>query len=350
MAEHVKTVLVEMPPRLQPPGARPQTRIGALDMTKGVLVVAMVIYHSFNYSTDYTLGFKYLPFLPPSFILITGFLISRLYFTPEYARDSRVHGRLFFRGFRLLLLFTLLNVATQVAGRQKFATDPQGIAYLADYWFEIYGIGGARFAAFSVLLPIAYLLLLAPLLILMHRWHPLCVPLVAVSLAIFCATSSYGDDYSVNLALLSAGLIGVIIGRVPDSALSLLRRCWYVSVAVYVGYIALSHLAWQNPFDQLLNAFLALVAIFSVCAAIGANTLFGRELLTMGRYSLLAYILQIAVLQVLARFFGRFEPFTVPFFLQMLGVLLVMIVMVEGLQWTRKRALWVDVSYRFVFA
>ena len=40
-------------------------------MTKGVLVMAMVVYHSFNYSTDLALGFKYLPFLPPSFILIT---------------------------------------------------------------------------------------------------------------------------------------------------------------------------------------------------------------------------------------------------------------------------------------
>ena len=98
-------------------------------MTKGVLVVAMVIYHSFNYSTDYTLGFKYLPFLPPSFILITGFLISRLYFKPEVARDLTAHGRLLLRGFRLLLLFTLLNVATQAAGRHKFGTDPQGIAW-----------------------------------------------------------------------------------------------------------------------------------------------------------------------------------------------------------------------------
>ena len=63
-------------------------------MTKGVLVMAMVIYHSFNYSTDYTLGFKYLPFLPPSFILIAGFLISRLLLTNEAARDLRVHARL----------------------------------------------------------------------------------------------------------------------------------------------------------------------------------------------------------------------------------------------------------------
>jgi peptidoglycan/LPS O-acetylase OafA/YrhL len=341
---------VELPRAYVATPPRSRARIEALDMTKGVLVMAMVVYHSFNYSTDYTLGFKYLPFLPPSFILITGFLISRLYFTPESPRDSRVYGRLLFRGCRLLLLFTVLNVATQIAGRQKFATDPHGIAYLADYWFEIYGIGGARFAAFSILLPIAYLLLLAPMLILMNCWNRILVPVIAVALAIFCAISSREMEPSANLALLSAGLIGVIFGGVPASVLSAMGRHWYVAVAVYVGYVALSHLVWQSPFDQLLNAFLALAAIFSLCAAIGANAFFGRELLIMGRYSLLAYILQIAVLQVLDRLFGRVEPFTVPFFLQMLGVLLLMIIIAESLGWARRKSTWVDASYRAIFA
>src|SRR6266404_3426733 len=147
--------------RPQGPQAGPRPRIDALDMTKGVLVMAMVVYHSFNYSTDYTLGFKYLPFLPPSFILITGFLVSRLYFTSEAARDSRVYGRLFFRGCRLLVLFTLLNLLTQLVGRRKAVGSPEGLHYLWDYWYQIYGIGGGHFAAFSILLPIAYLLLLA---------------------------------------------------------------------------------------------------------------------------------------------------------------------------------------------
>jgi hypothetical protein len=351
MAEQLKSNLAEPlnlaePPRPHALRPRSRIRIEALDMTKCVLIVAMVIYHSFNYSTDYRLGFRYLPFLPPSFILITGFLISRLYFKPEVACDPRVHGRLLFRGFRLLILFTLLNVATQIMGRQKFATDPQGIAYLADYWFEIYGIGGARFAAFSILLPIAYLLLLAPLLILLHRFNRVLVPLVAVSVAIFCAAPS---QPSVNLALLSAGLIGIILGSVPATALSAMGRYWYMAVAGYIGYLSLSHLFWQSPFDQLLNAFLALAAIFSVCAAINSDSPIGRRLLVLGKYSLLAYIVQIAILQILARFVGRMEPFSVLFFLQMLGVLLLMIIMAESLGWARMKSTWVDASYRAVF-
>jgi hypothetical protein len=329
------------------PGARP--RIDALDMTKGVLVMAMVVYHSFNYSTDYTLGFKYLPFLPPSFILITGFLIARLYFTPEAARDSRVYERLFFRGCRLLVLFTLLNLLTELVGRRKAVGSSQGIGYFLDHWFEIYGLGGGHYAAFSILLPIAYLLLLAPLLILLYRAHPLLVPVIAIPVAILCAVISQGGDY-FNLGLLGAGLLGVIIGRVPDKVLSSLGRYWYLAVIVYAGYVAFIWIGWQGHFDQLLNAILALVAIFGLCAAIGAGTFLGRELLLVGRYSLLAYIVQIALLQVLTRLIGRLEPFTVPFFVEMAGVALLMFLMAETLNWARRRAAWIDASYRFILA
>jgi hypothetical protein len=350
MVEQVESHVAEAPKR-QGPQAGPRPRIEALDMTKGVLVMAMVIYHSLNYSTDYTLGFKYLPFLPPSFILITGFLVGRLYFTSEAARDPKVYGRLLFRGFRLLVIFTLLNVLTQLAGRQKAVPTPQGLSYLLDYWYEIYAIGGGHFAAFSILLPIAYLLLLAPLLILLYRAHPLLIVLVAISLTVYCTIPRQDEDFSVNLIFLSAGLIGVMTGRAPDSILDLLRRYWYAPVTAYVVYLVIfTHLAGQSPFEQLLNALLAVAAIFSLCAAIGVGTLFGRELLIVGRYSLLAYIVQIALLQALTRAVGRLAPFTATFYLQMMGVGLFMILMSEGFQWARRRAVWIDASYRFVFA
>src|SRR5438067_13760755 len=103
-------------------------------------------------------------------------------------------------------------------------------------------------------------------------------------------------------------------------------RHWYVAVAVYLGYLAFSQWLWQSRFDQLLNAFLALGAIFSVCSAINSNSPFARRLLVLGKHSLLPYILQIAVMQILTSCFGLVEPFTMAFFLQIFGVLLLMII------------------------
>src|ERR1700691_3958535 len=73
---------------------KPQ-RIPALDFTKGALVLVMVLYHWMNYfvMADGSI-YKYLRFLTPSFIFITGFLISQVYLSKYQASRSHVPGRL----------------------------------------------------------------------------------------------------------------------------------------------------------------------------------------------------------------------------------------------------------------
>src|SRR5688572_13891663 len=83
-------------------------RLAFLDITKGILVVLMVVYHSLNYTNQYHLGFRYLSFLPPCFILITGFLLSTVYARRYEAGDRRLVGRLVVRGVKLFTLFTCL--------------------------------------------------------------------------------------------------------------------------------------------------------------------------------------------------------------------------------------------------
>jgi hypothetical protein len=126
-------------------------------------------------------------------------------------------------------------------------------------------------------------------------------------------------------------------------------RFWLVSVALYGAFLFVASAGWLTPFDQLLNACLALAAMFSVCAALGADSFLSRRLVILGRYTLLAYIVQIATLQVLVHFAGRLKPFSATFFLQMLAVLLLMVLMADGLDWARKRASWIDLPYRAVF-
>jgi peptidoglycan/LPS O-acetylase OafA/YrhL len=329
--------------------ARPE-RIQALDMTKGVLVVCMVIYHSFNYSTDYTLGFKLLPFLPPSFILIAGFLVAKKSAQQNNAPDVHSLLRAVLRGLRLLAIFTLLNVATQLVGKSGFNGEPEGIGYFFDHWFEVYIPGEGRFATFSILLPISYLLMLAPALVLLDRWNLFLVPTLTVVLIVISEAWSQSGESPANLILLCAGMLGVILGRIPLDYLFKMARYWFIAAVAYAGDIFLGQLAGQTVPVHLLGACLALALIFSVCVFVGEKGLPQRRLVTLGRYSLLAYILQIAVLQVLARLFGRVEPFTVAFFLQMLGVLLLMIIVAESLGWARRKSTWVDASYRMIFA
>src|SRR5271156_2446840 len=116
-----------MPPQIEPPANRavvqrpdvgvtaasPKAqRIAALDFTKGALVLIMVLYHWMNYFM--VLGwtyYRYLRFLTPSFIFVTGFMISNVYLSKYEATAPRLSKRLFTRGLKLLTIFVLLNLA-----------------------------------------------------------------------------------------------------------------------------------------------------------------------------------------------------------------------------------------------
>src|SRR4051812_33192295 len=87
-----------------------------LDAVKGILVLLMVLYHWVNYFVGLQWsGYRYLRFLTPSFILITGYLVGHVYLRRYVADDVRLWRRLLGRGAKLLLLFVLLNVAVELS-------------------------------------------------------------------------------------------------------------------------------------------------------------------------------------------------------------------------------------------
>src|SRR5690242_13803806 len=97
---------------VQAPAAKPAkaSRIPALDFTKGALVLIMVLYHWINYFIGPDLDYRYLRFLTPSFIFITGFLVSNVYLSKYRVNDPYLPKRLLTRGLKLLAVFIGLNV------------------------------------------------------------------------------------------------------------------------------------------------------------------------------------------------------------------------------------------------
>ena len=161
-------------------------RIEALDITKGVLVILMLVYHSLNYSDQYSLGFRYLSFLPPSFIFITGFLISKNCVGRESPATTSPYVRMALRGCKLLALFTAINLTVWFfLGRSRFG-QPVSVSNFFDYWFEMYIDDHDRLARFEVLLPIAYLLLTAPLFVWINYRCRFFLLVLVASLIAFC--------------------------------------------------------------------------------------------------------------------------------------------------------------------
>jgi peptidoglycan/LPS O-acetylase OafA/YrhL len=330
---------------------RPRQRIDALDMTKGVLVLLMVIYHSINYSSQYELAFRYLSFLPSSFIFITGFLLSAIYAVHYDVHDSALYRRLGIRGAKLLALFTALNVlATFIQGRNP-AGRTIGIRYFFTNWIDVYVVGGSRLAAFEVLLPIAYLILLAPALLWANARHRLALPVIAAGILGFCVVSEhYWGESNANLNLLCTGILGMVAGRISLDRVNALGGIkWMTSLLFAIYFMAATKYGFLFLM-QVAGAMTALAFIFGWCVGKENGGRVSRWLIVQGKYSLVAYIAQIGLLQVFSRLIVRPPPFSAAWFALFLGTLIAMAVLIEVVDWARRRSKLAETAYKAVFA
>jgi hypothetical protein len=325
-------------------------RLAFLDLTKGILVILMVAYHSLNYTNEYHLAFRYLSFLPPSFILITGFLIAIVYY-PRYARgDKTVWSRLLTRGAKLLGLFIVLNIVAQYVRSPVYGQSLSlGVTAFFRNWHDVFVVGAGPAVAFEVLLPIAYLLLLAPLLLWLAHRHVALLPALTAVVIVSGALMDLQGVSNANFNLLSAGLVGVVAGRFLPSA-ELIGRPLIIAAIGYAIYFPISLAKGYIYLVQLSGACVALVLICSISLRLQEVGATQRFLIRHGQYSLLAYIAQIGALQVLSRLLGRPDPLSLGSLALFGATMLIMAGAIEATAWARKRSQFVESTYRAVFA
>ena len=249
-------------------------------MTKGILVILMVVYHSLNYTNQYHLGFRYFCFLPPSFILITGFLISYVYTARYRAGDRQLVYRLITRGAKLLLLFTALNIVAQFVRSPAYGQS-MGVANFFSRWEHIFLLGTEPGAVFEVLLPIAYLLILAPALVWLAQLHRLVLPLLTIALVTSCAWLDHKGASLLNLNFFSAGVVGMMSGHLISQPSRLGRYVW-IALAAYLAYFPLGVAKGHIYLVQLVGACVALALICGWNARMTGEDWLQRRIIRMG--------------------------------------------------------------------
>jgi hypothetical protein len=178
------------------------------------------------------------------------------------------------------------------------------------------------------------------------------VALLPALTALFVGAGVFMDLRGVsnaNFNLFSAGLIGLVGGRLLPRA-DLLGRPLVYALIGYAIYFPISLVRGYVYVVQLAGACIALVLICSVSLRLGERGGVARFLIRQGQYSLLAYIVQIGVLQVLSRVVGRPDPVSVGSLLLFSATLVIMVATSEVTEWLRKRLPSVDSLYRVVFA
>jgi peptidoglycan/LPS O-acetylase OafA/YrhL len=343
---------------MQTTATAPKTtqRISALDFTKGALVLIMVLYHWINYfiGPDWEY-YRYLRFLTPSFIFITGFMVSSVYLSKYDPADRRLSQRLLTRGLKLLAIFLVLNMA-RVFIVPVLATgvlagnllDPKNIFIV--FISGNLPITGGKLASFNILVPISYLLILSGILMFPYRFYRYTFHVVCVFLLLSILILGSLGEQSQNLELFTVGMLGVLIGFVPIAAINDFVRHTYLLVFAYLCY-TVAVTIWNVPFPLLIVGVSLSVAIIYLIGASGSES--GRiksVVILLGKYSLFGYISQIAVLQILSAGFHRVNLGVASLGISFLAAFALTIASVEIVDRARARAVGIDRLYKAVFA
>ncbi len=336
--------------------ARPE-RISALDFTKGVLVLIMVLYHWLNYfiyrQTDVYL---YLRFLTPSFICISGFLISHVLLPRYGTAHSRLPQRLVSRGLKILAVFVVLNLIRSFL----FAHSPNGkvlftqitMANLTSIYLTgnmaVKGVG--KEAAFLILVPISYLLLLSAVLAIFSRYYKHAFQAAGLLFLASALILSFNNMEYANLELLAIGLLGAVLGYIRIERINSLVNHVYILAAAYVCYLA-AITVWGSIFSlQIAGVLLSLLVIYLVGMRSGARSGSAKSLILLGRYSLFAYIAQIIIIQVLHSALRSLNPGVGALAASFVTACVLTFLSVALLERWRERSALVDGLYKAVFA
>jgi peptidoglycan/LPS O-acetylase OafA/YrhL len=323
-------------------------RIQALDFTKGALVLIMVLYHWLNYFVmpDGSV-YKYLRFLTPSFIFITGFLISQVYLSKYHASGRHVPGRLAARAIKLLAIVLCLNLAMDAVGLRGLAT--RASAGSPGDMAKAYLVGTMP-VAFSVLVPIAYLLIFSAGLLTVSRrfrniYHVACA--IFVGCALFLQLASANGGY---LQLFSIGLLGVSFGYVPIERINRLIENPAIIFVAYLAYLLVITLYDDIYLLQVVGVCLSLAILYWIGIRSAGTTRVGRIAVQLGRYSLFGYIVQILILQVLRRSLSPFGTGSAVSVLGFVTCLAATILGVEALDRARTKSVGLNKVYTAVFS
>jgi peptidoglycan/LPS O-acetylase OafA/YrhL len=351
----------QMPPAtvtVAPTSSAKAQRIPALDFTKGALVLIMVLYHWLNYFVGPQADvYRYLRFLTPSFIFITGFLVSSVYLSKYGVSSPQLPRRLIERGLKILGVFVGLNVVRTLLlppeSQAQLLAEHSSIRSLTDIYVIGTNLGGGqgKAIAFYVLVPIGYLLILSALLLIGARYYRYFYHFVfAVSLLSVLALDSFGTS-SANLQLLTIGLLGVILGYIPIDKINRFVKHPFLVALGYLGYLYAIKV-WNVMYPlQIVGVCLSLAILYLMGDAAIFEGRVRNVIILLGQYSLLGYIAQIAVLQVLHQGLRHTElgigsALGVSFF----AAIALTILIVDATDRGRRRFVLVNRLYKTVFA
>jgi uncharacterized membrane protein len=327
---------------------RKNTRDLPLDFVKGILVIVMVIYHIMNYfSTAGDVEFGYVRFVTGSFIFVSGYIIAVFYEKKLQANRTETSRRLITRGIKLLMVFIILNVLISLTGIGNPYKMYNGTYRFFSIMPDIFVFGTPQIVSFQILLPISYLLIISPILLMLPPYWKY---IIIIALIVGMWFISFDHD-NVILGLLPFGLIGVVIG----TGISSLKKqyvipnktiiyCLLVAVCCSLSYMS------RNDILYVLSIIILLKLLYDIARKSDLEWSLCSAIIIFGQYSLICYIVQIVFLHGLQIIFGHQR---VSFGYELIVIFCItnvfLLIFCKMLSMCRSQFRTVDNFYKFIF-
>jgi peptidoglycan/LPS O-acetylase OafA/YrhL len=325
-------------------------RLDAVDFTKGALVLFMVLYHWLNYFVGPNIDYRYLRFLTPSFVFITGFLISHVYLSKYDGSSNRLTQRLLTRGLKLLVIFIVLNVVKSVMGdlNSTVRGGQDGPANLVKA-FVLGPTGAEKIVSFYILVPISYVLLCSAALVKAYRYSRYVFHTASAFLLMAIMLLHLAGLHSTNLEYIALGMLGAVSGLVRMGAIdSIARQHMWLGLA-YLTYVAAITL-WNVPFGLLVvGVCLTLLSLYEIGAR-SRPSVAQKHVILLGQYSLFGYIVQIAILQLLSGIWRHLQLGQLGIYLSFIAAFALTMLAVELLAAVKEKSIMVERLYRAALA
>lgn len=271
-----------------------------LDIIKGFLVLVMLLYHCGSISDFPSVHviLRKIDFIHYAFLLITGFLCGYHYYPIVASTRRKIQMRLFCRGTKILALFACGNIAYHVLGYSNAEMRALPLQSKITTTF-LSPFSGGPDVAFGILYLISIFLFGAGLII--------CTSWVKWLLSLVIVLPVVVDN--ITLVFMAFGCAGMLVGILAreghlKSLSSLLHRRLWMFPLVLVPVVALVptpdrwHVGAKGP----LVFFLAEMPLWFFGALwlvrqTGSQRI-QQQIVLLGRYTLLAYILQVVVARV----------------------------------------------------
>lgn len=121
----------------------------ALDFNRGMLLIIMILLHCIDDFAPLSYFAKSIRFVSGAFIFVAGFVITNIYLGKYEIRESGIYKRLFYRGVKLLLVFTFAGTIMEPDNFMTFVISFAVTAITMFLLIELTDVARKKIAVFD---------------------------------------------------------------------------------------------------------------------------------------------------------------------------------------------------------